>query len=342
MIVVLALAVLGAATAAAQTTVSVNPSGRATAREAIHLSDVAAIDGPEAERLGSIVVVAPDQAKPVTAGGRLDVDVARIRAAMDKDGVNWGKVTLRGSTCSVKLVQDEPAPKAAPAPRPAAPGAPEPVNMNGAPTVRTHVAARLARLFNVEPADLKIKFRPEDDLLLTTPTSARRVDAQPGASGSSSRMPVQVFVYSGDRVVAAGTVTVEVLVRREVLTAAGPIERGQAIGPEMVTSAVQWVEPNSKVPAGAARVVGSVAKCRINAGSVLTEGDVEPPLAAKRGDVVWVHCLSGAVTVKAKARTLTDARDGEVVQLHMEGSKKTFTARMSGAGLAVMDLGAGL
>jgi flagella basal body P-ring formation protein FlgA len=49
-----------------------------------------------------------------------------------------------------------------------------------------------------------------------------------------------------------------------------------------------------------------------------------------------VHVLSGSVTVRAKARAMSNARDGELVQLKLEGSDRPLTARMSGRGRAVM------
>lgn len=335
-------AVLGSVvsgSAAQTTTITLLPVARVTGGAGVRLAQVADVDGPEADRLGAVVVLPADGGRASAVGGRVSLTVAQVREALDREAVNWGQVALRGSTCSVRLREADGRAKPTDAAARAAPAAaPEPVDLSGPPTVRTHVVASLAALFNVEPADLRLRFRPEDEMLLTTPTTARRVDAQAAASAASPRIPVQVFVYAGDRVVAAGTVTVEALVRREVLTASAPIERGRAIGPEAVSASLKWIGPNTTPPASRERVVGSVARHRIAAGAIITDADLEAPLAAKRGELVWVHCLSGSVTVKAKARTLADARDGELVPLRMDGSKKTFTARMSGPGTAVMDL----
>lgn len=334
-------AVVAARGAIAQTTVTLHASATGAPGAPIRVADVAALEGPESGVVGPIVVVTADQAKAGGAGGRVDVSVAQVRAAMTRADVNWGKVTLSGQICSVKVAAASGPRTAAPAAGavPKAPPVPEAVDLSGAPTVRTQVALSLAAMFRVEPEDLRLKFRAEDEMLLSTPISGRRVDVQPTGSAANSRLPVQVYVYAGDRIVAAGVTTVDVLVRREVYTATGSIERGTAIVPEQVAVSRQWVEPNAKAPAVRERIVGSVARTKLNAGQVFTDGDLEPPLAAKRGELIWVHCLSGGVSVKAKARTLADARDGEVVQLRIEGSKKTFTARMSGAGLAVVDLG---
>jgi hypothetical protein len=66
---------------------------------------------------------------------------------------------------------------------------------------------------------------------------------------------------------------------------------------------------------------------------------VQAPLAARRGDLVTVHCLSGGVTVRLRARAQGDIRDGETGEFRADGAKKTCPARMDGAGRAVMVMG---
>lgn len=68
--------------------------------------------------------------------------------------------------------------------------------------------------------------------------------------------------------------------------------------------------------------------------------NLRAPMIIKRGDDVTLCCLAGAVELKSKAKALSSARDGEVVQLQVEGSKKTISARVSGPGYAVMSLNA--
>jgi flagella basal body P-ring formation protein FlgA len=58
----------------------------------------------------------------------------------------------------------------------------------------------------------------------------------------------------------------------------------------------------------------------------------------RRGELVTVHCVSGGIVVKAKARARAEARQDEVIELQMDGSKKTFRARIVGPGRAVVNL----
>ena len=82
--------------------------------------------------------------------------------------------------------------------------------------------------------------------------------------------------------------------------------------------------------------IGQIAARMINAGATLVAADVTTPVVCKRGEIVWVHVLSGLVTMRAKCRAQGQAKDGELVQLKMDGSDQVFTARMSGPGRAVL------
>jgi flagella basal body P-ring formation protein FlgA len=114
-----------------------------------------------------------------------------------------------------------------------------------------------------------------------------------------------------------------------------PIDRRQQLTAEILTTSEQWLSPGAGAPCTLEQAVGSVARGRINAGRVITPDLLLAPIAVRRGDLVPVHCLSGNVRVEVKARALADARDGEMVELRIDGAKNSFSARMTG-GKAVM------
>jgi flagella basal body P-ring formation protein FlgA len=92
------------------------------------------------------------------------------------------------------------------------------------------------------------------------------------------------------------------------------------------------------MPLGTADVVGQAARRRIEAGRLIVSDDVRPALSIQRGEDVVVHTLSGSMVLKSRARAMGTAREGELVELRREGSKKTFFARAGGKGVAVIDL----
>ena len=305
------------------------------------------IDPPtteEATKLAEIIVI--PAGTPSTAS---TVSISQVRAAMDAAKVPWGRISLRGSSCAITFAgASGPVGKTvvganAPAPRLGlTQTTPQVVDVgeNGAETIRQAVCSRLLDLYSVEPADLRLAYDGADEEFLAQPVLKlgfdRRVDVQPGAGGGSVRTPVSISVYEGDRIVATRMIAVQALINRTVVTARAPITRGQIIASDAVEVSQQWMGPNAKVPVSSDAAVGQVASRGILAGAVLTATDVTAAVVCKRGDTVWVHALSGPLTVKAKCRAQGAARDGEMVQLKMDGSNRVFSARMSGVGRAVM------
>lgn len=333
--------------ALAQTQIKLRPSATimlqdARAARAVTLGEIADVSGSDAERLGAVLV----RPGMLGAGDQATISVDDVRSALNEVSprVNWGRVTLSGSGCAVNFRGI--AEKQANAPSGRRSGesrqdaTPQPIEDALAQgTVRSAVIARLLDLYTVAPQDLRLGFDTGDaeilDLSAGEP-AGRRVDVQPGGGASSGRVPVSVLIYDGDRVVRAASIIVQAQVQRDVVLARSVIARNQAVTADLVQTARQWMSPSAKSPLTMDQVVGGVSMTRLAAGSIIASGDVAAAIACKRGDFVMVHVLSGPVTVRAKARALSQARDGELVQLKVEGSKEPFLARMSGRGRAVM------
>jgi flagella basal body P-ring formation protein FlgA len=319
----IALVFAFASPAAAQSTVALRPWARIAPGEPVRIADVADLQGPEAEALASIVLVTPEE---LARSPR--VELAQVRAAAEKQArVNLGRISFSGGVCNVRTVTPPSAsaasgPSAAPQTQPAPAG----------DTVRRHVAARIAQTLGVGESDLRLTFEDGADLL-ALPTSGRTVAVQPAAI--SERMPVNVRVYRGDRIEAEGTIRVGVLVRRDVLIAREAVSRGGVVDMAHVDVQEQWLPP-AITPARRDQVIGAVARTRIEPGRVLLARDVEAPIVVSRGDLVAVDCLSGTVIVSTTARAKESGREGDVIQFQSLTSKKTFAARVSGPGRAVL------
>lgn len=317
--------------AAAQTSVSLRSAVSLTERRSVVLGDVARLIGPGAEALAATVVLA--KADLPAEGQWTTLSSDAIRAALEsRPDVNWGEITFAGASCDLRVGPAAPPASASSGPGPAAPGA--------GPTVAALLVERLALLHQVTPAEIRVRWvntpAASQAFLDGPPPAGRRVEVQPGAA-ASSRVPLTVDVYHAGRLEATHAVSAEIQVRRAVLVAAITLDRDTPLTAEVVTSDTRWLAPAAEQPLAAGALAGAVARRRVPAGRVLTSADVQPPVVVERGEVVWVHVLSGNLVLKAKARALADARDGETVRLRMEGSKRIFTARMSGRGVAVVD-----
>lgn len=321
---------LAGMTAAAQTSIELRESASVKAGAPVTLGLIAEVTGDDAEELSKAVV------NEAATGPVLDIGVEDVRTALEKRGVRWGRITLRGRTCSVMVSGAGTATKkkVEAATEPAKPTA---VPMEGPETIRMRLARTLSQLYAVGIDDLRVHFDERDAELLGMPTAGRRVDIQPTSTASSSKVSVRVYVFAGDRMIEQRTMSIEVLVRREVVTAVAPIQRRQEVTAADVQVSEQWHAPSDAAPCSPRDAIGSIAKTKINAGQLLTMAIVEAPVIVKKGEIVEVHCLSGSVHLKAtRARAMASAKDNELLEFQLEGSKKRFKARMSGRGTAVM------
>ncbi len=331
---VMLVAVLGlAAAAAGQNAVALRRTAALDGPSAVTVGTVAEVTGPEAERLRGIVVLERAEA------GTAVISVAEVRAALGRAKVNWGRVSLSGSESRVAVAGPEAA-----VPEKRSSGEKRAFNPAEAQagTVHAAVLARLAELYAVGPEDLRVKLAslpPEAAGVLAEGIGARRVEARPGASSGSGRVPLKVEVFAGDRLERSAAVSAEVLVRRRGVGVSSTAARQQALTDEALVEVEAWLPPGEPAPLRRAEVAGQLARRRIEPGRPITAEDLQSPVVVNRGDVVLVDCLSGGVVLKAKARALGTARDGELVRLQLESGGKPFQARMNGRGRAVMALG---
>ncbi len=310
-------------------TVVMRSQARVAEGRNVSIGDVAEVTGEGAERVTGVQV-------GVARVGE-SVDVATVRAALEKAGVNLGRVVIRGGACTLRQAGHVP-PSAPPAattttprfeevPRPAAP----------ANTLRSLIPSRMADALGVAEIDMKLAFDAGDASLLDTPVEGRRVVIRP--TGDGERMPLSVRVYEGDRLVDSGNLRVGVLVRRDVWRAVGAISRGTALSRANTKREDAWLASGDRV--AGEESLGQIVRSRVEPGEVVRAADVEMPVLIKRGDTVNVDCISGGFVVQTSARALEAGREGQVIDLQALNSKSVFRGRVSRAGQAVMVLDRG-
>lgn len=328
---------LFAAAAARADSVTLRPGARVADLSAVTLGAVAELSGPEVEPFADMQI-------PIAGADTqawVEVKIEDVRRALDGAKVNWGRVSLRGTQCTVRLqsvaVQKDDRVVEAPQPR-----VPTTVSLEGPATVRTRVVSLMARLYDVAPEDLRVLFDDSEESFLDMPEAGRRIEVQPAATASSSRFAVIVWVYEGDLLVESRTLRIDLRVRRPVVTLRTELQRGDVIRAEHLSAETVWLEPTGPATISSIEsAVGSVARRRLGAGTMLRVDLLESPILVRRNELVTVHCISGGIVVKAKARARAEAREGDLVELSMDGSKKTFQARIVGPGRAVVNLDGG-
>lgn len=320
-----------------QTTISLRTAAQLPdPSQPLTLADVADISGDDAAKWAALVL-AP------RAADQPSITISTVRAALNTAGANFGRITLRGSVCGIAL------PQPASHPVPAAPAKPARqgplyavIDVSGQQTAAKAIARRLAAHYGVAPEDLQLAFDPADLVALGVNVPDRHViEVKPAASPTSSRIPIRATIYSGDRVVAEHRATADVLLKRDVFIANRDIDRRETITDSDIRPERRWLAPGAARSSSPPResIVNATARARIKEGDLIASSDVEAPLVIRRGDVVYVHCLSGSIAVQARARALAAGREGELIAFRMEGADESFTARIAGPGRAVMVAG---
>ena len=341
---------VAAASASGQASVTLKPAATVAAGAPVTLGQIADVSGPDGVMLKDAVITSG----PI-AGGTAMIDLARVRAALrDKPGVAWGKLTLSGGTCTLRAEEgvpvetpktekiDKPAPVVPPPIADARKALPEPIVPGSENTVRVMIARRAADQFAVSMDEMRLRLSVNgagDSTWLDAPINASiRCEIVQIGPPTGSRMPLRIDQYQRDRLILSKPVMVDLLVHRTIVSPTVVLERDRVITADMVTISDEWLSPTAAFVTEMDQVVGATPRKRLEPGRPIVPSDLQSPVVVARGEMVWVDVLSGNAVIRAKARAMSSGRDGEVVQFQIEGSKKTFTARMNGRGRAVMEI----
>lgn len=331
------LLTLVAAVSVRADTITLKRSVRIDPGTPVTLADVADLDGAHALKLaGTVVAAETDSLTRQNPGGepaRWTLALGDVRDAIETQGdVNWAFLTVRGRDVTLLAPDHRPPPVATPENDPdTTPPRPEGITRFDEGSVGRFARGVVRSILRTEDDDLRIVWPARDAAFLRLPVASQTVHVQP--IGSSARMPLKITIYDGDRIVRTETVRADITVRRRVHTVTRPLNRATPIGAGDTTARDAWVGPGVNP---AAAVAGQVTARRLEPGTIIETDDITPPLVVERGELITLHCISGAVAIKTPARALADARDGETVPVEMEGTGRRVLARMSGRGTAVL------
>lgn len=327
--------------ARAQTTVRLKPDVQVQAEalaRPIRLEQVAAIEGPDADALGAIIVRDREPAgaaKPGALWTTLDGPAVRSRL-LASPGVNAARVTFSGGKCEIRVLG---------AARGVTPASTKVAAIDSPSaddgTVRAAIRDKIASLLQVPIDQLRLVFDAGDEELLTLPVRVQGVDraVEVRVIGTGDRIPISIAIYDGDRLERQSTIRVVTEVKRERLRAKSALRRGHVLAESDLEREVAWAPAGTKpVEAGAA--IGMVAKGAIAAGRVIEAGDLESPRVVRKGEIVQIDCVSGTLVLKTKARAMSDGVIGDFIKFTaLSDKKQIFEARLAAPGRAVVVAG---
>lgn len=298
--------------------------------DAIRLRDIATTQGDRAAALDDMVVASFD------GKAQVRIDMATLRGDLSKRGVNWGLLSLTGfNACRVERVQpkqeQEVAPEPAPAPAVTNPG--KPIDLTSAVTLKQRIEKFIGE--NVD-GDLEITFADSDADVLGVAAIDGQYTFEPISATWLGRTPMIVRQYEDQKVIGEHRITADVARRQLAVVAKGSLRRGQLIsrGDVEIREVLlhdDHVKPLTKID----DAVGNVARGMVRDGNILGTDDVRKPTMIHRGDYIEVHCVSGSIVVRLKARASEDGEMGQLITVRPEGRRGEITVRVIGMGRAV-------
>jgi flagella basal body P-ring formation protein FlgA len=317
------------------------------ATEAVTLGDIAELTGPEAERLGGIVV-----AEIAEGAEAVEITVGDVRRRLDDAGAHWGRIQLSGGRVIVR-----PAMSATTAPplamTPVAIDAPAKTRRGEAPATIRELAAdlvdrptlrgTLARMFveslGIDPARLRLAFNDHNANLLDTDANAARFEIRPLGHMASDRVEFSVRRWADGHIEQRYSITVLPMMNVDVAVPRRDIARGEQICEADLAVEERWLVPSqANSMSSLVQAVGQVADDRLEAGDPVRVRHIKREHVIKRGDRVMVRCLVGGVVISLEAEARSEGAAGETVELRKLGERDTFMATATGPGAAVIDL----
>ena len=301
----------------------------------VTLADVAELQGPSAKALSSVEVAS-------LADGWKEhvVTLDDVEAAMDKAGVNWGLVSLRGyAKCRVSRLAAPPESELGKGQAVAA-NIETPIGLDASLTLHARVEKLIAQRAGVPLSDLQISFSDHDRQALNIPALGRSIEIEPTVTNTLGRVPLVVRLYETGRITK--TIQVRAQVRQVMLAvvARRPISRGQVFTRDDLEVRECYLEDDDVQPVTDPMLaVGQQADASMRSGDILLSRKVKAPYMVRRGELVTVRCLIGGLVVRSIGKASQDASLGDTVNIRMEDNHETVLATVAGRGEAVVRLG---
>lgn len=127
------------------------------------------------------------------------------------------------------------------------------------------------------------------------------------------------------------SVTVNPVIQRkvDVIVASEALVKGQVIQKGDLKTAPTWIDGSSRdLILDENDCIGKEVAKKINSGDFIRPSDVLMPVCAKKGDIIWVECVAGALSVRATATVLENGRRGDFIKVRNNSSNKVIEVEL--------------
>ncbi|MEM7228552.1 MAG: flagellar basal body P-ring formation chaperone FlgA [Planctomycetota bacterium] len=315
----------------------------------IRLRDIATLDGTDALRLGSLIVATRDD--PFAT---IEIDVADVFERLDAAGAHWGLINLSGQRVVVRPSQVS---------RLAAPVAMKPISIENpttsptavggvgatidiptaadllkSKTLRAVIADRLIAFYRVEPADLRLSFKSQDEAVLDMDARTHEFIVQNKRSERSESLLLHVGVIRDNARINEFSIGVTPTIRVDACTTIDAVRAGQTIRSDDVRTESMWVTPQQRgLLLSAAECIGHEPARSLRKAQPIRRDDIKRPTLMHRGDTVTIQCIVGDMIMTMPAVARGKGKRGDTIEFNLQNHREPFYARIETERLAVVD-----
>lgn len=289
----------------------------------IQLSDVAVIEGFTADQLSELGNMAIAEA-PAFGQSKL-ITLNDIRAKLAGAGVNMAVVRLKGaSRCVVRRPTEMPTEQ----------DAPQDVSARKTASEQS-LRAQIQRFIDGRLVEYggkaEINFRRTPASLLALSGPAYTFEIEPRSSRKLGTFELLVTIQHGPAEAQTHKVAVEVALKKSVIVAISPINRGQTITrADIMTEQRSFKKLEHIGMTKPATVIGQEAKRDIRMGDMIKPGDIKSKVLVKRNDLVSIRSVRNGIAIESTGKALADGALGDSIEVRNEGSEETFWAQVTG------------
>lgn len=305
---------------------------------AITLAQVAELEGDYARQFADTVV-----ATFADGQSKIEIETSAILEAMRAEGAKLGLLDLKGfGRCMVHRTFTEPAQAQAskeesPVANVDSRATGESVTLHTPTTVRALIEQTIQDRLGIDRASLQITFSDRDEELLRSSAVAGRYEVEPVIEPGLGSVSFKVYAYQGTQRVGNGQV-VKAQVAQKVIAviASEPIKRGELINRRQVRLREVLIDSVQQAYLSDTDLVtGQVASMNVDAGELITAGQVKLPVAVQRRERVTVELHSPGLKITFNGIAKDEGAVGDVIEIENTQTKEVFTATVVGRGKVV-------
>ena len=310
-----------------------------TTGDRVHLADVAELQGLDIEtreRLSALEVGSAPE-----AGGSKYISLDAVRAALRDSGFNLADIRVQGaSQCAVSRPGNrvtDPQIRADSATRKAALMAVGTAAVEGpgkTDTLRQTVIDFINQELQRYGGAAEVTFDRTSDQVLELSGPEFHFQVRRRGGGPLGITPLEIDVFSGEKMVQTVPLVVQVRLNRGLLTARRAINQDARIRAEDVdVTVVTLTRLDQPGMDDVTAVIGQRAKRFIPVGMKIAADMLESVPLVRRGELVTLEAAVGGISVVTAAKADADGRLNEVIRVRgLEGRREEFDAIVVGVG----------